>query len=91
MARKGVAGVAPGELLLEAGNPSQALREFEALLRTVPNRFRSLAGAAQAAAQIGDRSMADSYYKTLIALGADADSERPALNAARTFLSQRDR
>ena len=44
-----------GELLLETGEPAQALREFEASLRNNPNRYRSFAGAAKAAERVGDR------------------------------------
>jgi len=80
-----------GELLLEAGKPADALREFERSLRTVPNRIRSLAGAGRAAAQIGNRRLAGSYYKQLLALTAGADTERPALRAARTYLAENGR
>jgi hypothetical protein len=75
-----------GELLLGADKPTEALREFERSLRIVPNRFRSLAGAGQAAAQTGNRRLAQSYYKQLMSLAANADSERPALSAARTLV-----
>ena len=44
-----------GELLREAGQLREALREFEASLRLTPNRFRSIAGAADAAARTGRR------------------------------------
>jgi tetratricopeptide (TPR) repeat protein len=74
------------ELLLEANKPAAALREFERSLRIVPNRFRSVAGAAQAAAQSGNRRLAGSYFKQLLSLAAAADSERPALSAARAFM-----
>ena len=38
-----------GELLLELNQPTAALREFETSLRTSPNRFNGLYGAARAA------------------------------------------
>jgi hypothetical protein len=78
-----------GELLLDAGRPRDALREFERSLRTVPNRFRSLAGAARAAVDAGNRTRADSYYRKLLALAATADGDRPELVAARDFISKR--
>ena len=78
-----------GELLLEAGRPRDALREFERSLRTVPNRFRSLAGAARAASDSSNRSLAASYYRKLLALAANAEGERPELGAARQFLASR--
>jgi hypothetical protein len=71
-----------GELLLEAGKPGEALRAFEQSLHTVPNRYRSLAGAVQAAAQSGKRRIAASYTKQFRALTATADSDRPALATA---------
>ena len=76
-----------GELLVEAARPADALREFERSLITVPNRFRSLAGAAVAAGRIGNRGSATSYYRQLVALTANADSERPALAEARAYLA----
>ena len=77
-----------GELLLEAGQPADALREFERSLRTVPNRIRLLAGAGRAAAQTGNRRLAESHYKQLLALTAGADTERPVVRAARTYLAE---
>jgi hypothetical protein len=76
-----------GELLLEAKRPAEAAREFEMSLRTTPNRFRSLAGAGQAAEMSGDRARARVYYQQLVAIARDADSERPALTRAREFLA----
>ena len=77
-----------GEMLLEAGRPADALREFERSLQTIPGRFRSIAGAADAAARSGNRAAATTYYRQLIALTSEADSERPAVTAARAFLKQ---
>ena len=77
-----------GEMLLEAGRPADALREFERSLQTIPGRFRSIAGAADAASRSGNRAAATTYYRQLIALTSEADSERPAVTAARAFLKQ---
>ena len=76
-----------GELLLQAHQPGAALREFERSLRVVPRRFRSFAGAAQAAAQSGNRRQAVFYYQQLLELAENADGDRPPLAAARTFLA----
>ncbi|HEY6734441.1 MAG TPA: hypothetical protein VI256_11715 [Roseiarcus sp.] len=76
-----------GELLLEANRPGEAAREFELSLRIAPNRFRSLAGAGQAADMSGDRARARIYYQQLVALARDTDTERPALTRAREFLA----
>ena len=77
-----------GELLLASNRHAEALREFEQSLRVVPKRFRSLAGAGQAAEKSGNRKLAESYYKQLLTLGAKAEAERPALNDASAFLAR---
>src|SRR6476659_2226179 len=76
-----------GELLLEANEPVQALKEFETSLHNNPNRYRSFAGAAKAAERTGDRTQARSYYEKLIALAAQADEGRPSLVAAKQYLA----
>jgi Tfp pilus assembly protein PilF len=76
-----------GELLLEADEPTQALREFEASLRNNPNRYRSFAGAAKAAERVGDRGQAKSYYEKLLILAAEADGGRPHLIAAKQYVA----
>jgi tetratricopeptide (TPR) repeat protein len=76
-----------GELLIEAQEPAQALKEFETSLRNNPNRYRSFAGAARAADRAGDRASARSYYEKLIALAGNADTARPDLIAAKQYLT----
>jgi tetratricopeptide (TPR) repeat protein len=77
-----------GDLLLETGQPAQALSEFEAALREAPNRFNGLYGAARAAELAGDRKKAAGYYGQLIKLGEKADGTRPELEQAKVFLAQ---
>jgi tetratricopeptide (TPR) repeat protein len=77
-----------GELLLELGDPAQALQAFEASQQIEPNRFRGLYGAARAAELAGDMEKAHTFYEQLVALGAQADGERPELAAAQAFLAQ---
>jgi len=91
IARGGPAGKLVGAQELrvgQPGRPADALREFERSLQTIPGRFRSIAGAADAAARSGNRAAATTYYRQLIALTSEADSERPAVTAARAFLKQ---
>lgn len=76
-----------GDLLLEVNQPALALKEYEALLENAPNRFNSLYGAAQAAALSGDRKKARAYYAKLVTICAQADSSRPELQKARTYLT----
>ena len=76
-----------GEMLLELGDPAQALKEFEVSHRVEPNRFRGLYGAAKAAQVSGDREKARHYYAKLIFLCERADADRPELKDAKAFLS----
>jgi predicted Zn-dependent protease len=78
-----------GELLLEANEPAQALKEFETSLRNNPNRYRSFAGAAKAADRAADRALAKHYYEKLLSLAGNADPPRPDLIAAKQFLASR--
>jgi tetratricopeptide (TPR) repeat protein len=75
-----------GDMLLTSNQPRQALQAFEADLKQEPSRFWSLYGAAQAAERSGKRDVAKSFYAQLIEQAAHGDSNRPELNAARTFL-----
>jgi hypothetical protein len=77
-----------GELLLDLNQPAQALSEFEASLRTEPNRLNGLYGAARAAELSGDRAKAKTYYTNLVALCEQADTERPELMTAKAFLAK---
>ncbi|MEO7274142.1 MAG: hypothetical protein ABIX28_26130, partial [Vicinamibacterales bacterium] len=77
------------EVLLEAKRPAEAVKEFAASLRKVPNRFRSLAGAARAASEAGNRPAAEAFYRQLLTLAAQADGERPELKTATAYLAAR--
>jgi hypothetical protein len=76
-----------GELLMEAQEPAQALKEFETSLRNNPNRYRSFAGAARAAERAGDVARAGSYYEKLFLLAGNADTARPDIIAAKQYLA----
>jgi hypothetical protein len=76
-----------GEMLLEANQPANALKEFEASLKKEPNRFRSVYGAGRAAESAGDRAKARSYYDQLVKICERADrSGRTDLDHARQYL-----
>jgi tetratricopeptide (TPR) repeat protein len=77
-----------GELLLETGRPQEALAAFEASLASMPNRARSLYGAARAAQLAGYSDSARRYFAALTDLMEKADTERPELLAARAYLTQ---
>jgi len=77
-----------GEMLLELGDPAQALKEFEASHRIEPNRFRGLYGAAKAAQAAGDREKARLYYQRLVSLCERADTDRPEIKEAKAYLTK---
>jgi tetratricopeptide (TPR) repeat protein len=77
-----------GELYLADGIYSQALVEFEASQKVVPNRFRTLAGAAKAARESGSVDAAKRYYQALTVLVAGGDGDRPEISEAKTYLAQ---
>jgi len=69
------------ELLALEHRPAEAQAEYESVLKTAPNRFNALYGAAEAAEAAGNLSAANHYFQKLteIAVG----DERPELVAAR--------
>jgi hypothetical protein len=78
-----------GELLLELGQPADALAQYEASIAKEPNRFRGLYGTGLAAERAGDRVRARGYFEKLAAICAQSDSTRPELAHAKQVLSQR--
>jgi tetratricopeptide (TPR) repeat protein len=75
-----------GDMLLESGRPGEALAEYERAQGHDPNRYRSLYGAGQAAAQSGNRDKARHYFSKLIEL-AGSGAPRPELEKARRYLA----
>jgi hypothetical protein len=76
-----------GDMLLERGMAKEALAAYQATMAKEPNRYNGFAGAAKAAAALGDKATARADYEKLIALTADSNSDRPELAAARRFLA----
>jgi predicted Zn-dependent protease len=77
------------DLLLEVGQPAAALSEYESGIRQNPNRYRGFWGAAQAARSVGDRAKATDFLTKLVELAKKADSERPEISEAKTFLASK--
>jgi tetratricopeptide (TPR) repeat protein len=75
------------DLLLELNQPAAALKEYKEMLRTDPNRFRSILGEARAAKQSGDTAAAHDAYQKLVALSKPAGPERPELAEAKAYLT----
>jgi tetratricopeptide (TPR) repeat protein len=76
-----------GDLLLELNQPDAALVEYKEMLRTDPNRFRSILGEARAAKQAGDTAAAHDAYQKLVALSKSTGPERPELAEAKAYLT----
>jgi hypothetical protein len=77
-----------GDLLLAVGRSREGMMEFERSLKNAPSRFRSFAGAAQAAERAGDAARARIHRERLVALCPEAETERAELTEARAALAR---
>jgi uncharacterized protein HemY len=76
-------------MLLESNDAPAALKEFEATLVNEPNRFRTLYGAARAAAQAGNEAAAKRYFARLVSICDRAGMPaRPELLEARAAVAR---
>jgi hypothetical protein len=75
-----------GDMLLQEGHNNEALKAYETSLVKSPNRFNGLYGAGVASAKTGNTQKADIYFKQLLAVTDTANSDRPELVEARSFL-----
>jgi len=69
------------QMLQTQNRPQDSLKEYEAVLRTAPNRFNALWGAASMAESAGDTNTASNYFRKLVEVGVG--NERPELETAR--------
>ena len=69
------------ELLLSAKRPLEAFTAYEAVLKIAPKRFNAVYGAAKAAEESGNPSVASRYFQELIQISVG--EERPELTTAR--------
>ena len=77
------------DMLLESNQPELALVEYEKAMKSDPNRFNELAGAARAAEMAHQQKKADAYYAQLLKNCDDGKySDRPALERAKTVLAE---
>ena len=77
-----------GEMLLEVGQPAEALQAFESAAKREPNRLRGIYDSARAATLSGDRDMAGTYHARLSALAGNGDGARSELQQAKSYLAQ---
>ena len=71
-----------GDLLMEQKQPRQALAAYERSMELYPMRFNSLLGAARAARELGNESLARSLYRKLLDV-AEGGKRQSALAEAR--------
>jgi len=77
------------DLLLEDGEPDEALKQYEAVLKTAPRRFNATAGAVKAADKAGDKMKARAYAAQLLEIANDAQADRPELQWCRAYARAR--
>lgn len=77
-----------GYMLVDAGRAQEALAAFEATVKKEPNRFRGLYGAGRAAEASGNRAKATAFYRQLLEVAGEADTERAELQHARKFIGR---
>ena len=75
-----------GDMLLALNKPKEALKAYEINLLEHPNRFNGLYGAAIASQKIDNKEKAEKYYKALLDLAKDVNSNRPELKDAEKYL-----
>ncbi|MFT4612151.1 MAG: tetratricopeptide (TPR) repeat protein [Glaciecola sp.] len=75
-----------GDLLLALNKPKEALAAYEINLKGHPNRFNGIYGAAIAAKQIGNTEKATLFFKQLIELTKDSNSDRRELMEAKAYI-----
>jgi hypothetical protein len=79
------------DLLLQNGAATEALKEYEAVLKAAPRRFNATAGAAKAADRAADNTRARAYAFQLLEIAKDAETSRPQLEWARAYLRAKSR
>lgn len=76
------------DMLLQSNRPAEAFKAYEEDLKKHPNRFNSLYGAALASERSNNKDKAAHYYKQLMTLVNDLQSQRPELEIAKKYLKQ---
>lgn len=77
------------DMLLESNHASEALQEYEVSLKTDPNRFNGLYGAARAAEMVDQKQKANGFYAQLLKNCEGSHSDRPELERAKTLVAEK--
>jgi tetratricopeptide (TPR) repeat protein len=76
------------DMLLELGQPKEALAEYGQSLKLSPNRFNGLFNAGMAAEAVGDKASANKYYTQLLKVTDNGSkSSRPEFVHVKAFVS----
>jgi len=75
-----------GDMLMDAKQPANALKEYETALQKEANRFRSVYGAGRAAELAGFTQKARTYYQQLVKICERGERQiRPELDHAASY------
>jgi tetratricopeptide (TPR) repeat protein len=74
------------DMLLEMNRPGEALLAYEEDLKKHPNRFNALYNAGAAAEKSKNTEKANKYYLQLTSIASVHQSDRPELEAAKSYL-----
>lgn len=77
-----------GDLLLAMNKPTEALEAYQLDLKSHPNRFNGIYGAAIAAKNSGDLKNAIFYFEKLLEISKGLDSNRHEVEEAKAFLKK---
>ena len=78
-----------GDMLLEMGENKEALDAYQESLKTHPNRFNGIYGAAIAAERSGNTKKAIIYFEQLLELTKGSNVERSEINEAKAFIERK--
>ncbi len=76
------------DMLLEVDRPSEALAEYQAVLRSSPSRLNAQLGAARAASRAGRDGLARQYYSGVVEQSANGSRERPSGREAQAAMER---
>ena len=76
-----------GDMLLHIGKAKEALAAYRSDLRTHPNRFNALYGAAIATQRMQDTASTRQYFTMLLELPGDEAGNRPELDEAEHYIT----
>ncbi len=77
-----------GDLLLQGGQPAEAVGWYEKALARTPNRSRAVLGLARAAGKVGQKDKSRNAWEQFLVNWANADPGLPELAEARAALGR---